>query len=258
MSVRIEKVTNYGGFNLKLASILSGFSKLAYSTNEPGTRLFFRESNIEGILVQYEGYNVVAFRGTELDVEDWLTDLDCKKNNELGVNVHNGFFKAATKALVGVKTSLRSLGLTGQSPIIFTGHSLGGAIAILAAYMFSLENSYQTAWVYTFGAPRVGGKEFAKEYNRILGDMTFRVNNGADIVPRVPTRFMGYAHVGQEIYIDPWGGIHGGMNLCVKVAMNIFQRIKHRLWHPASWKTAGIKCHSIDKYHESLSIWHDE
>ncbi len=51
--------------------------------------------------------------------------------------------------------------------------------------------------VYTFGMPRVGGKQFAGEYNpSSLGAITYRLVHGDDIVPRVPPPELGYRHVG--------------------------------------------------------------
>ena len=61
----------------------------------------------------------------------------------------------------------------------FTGHSLGGALAILAATLIS---PTRHGAVYTFGAPRVANYKFFFGLKMPI----FRVVNSADIVPRVP------------------------------------------------------------------------
>lgn len=62
-------------------------------------------------------------------------------------------------------------------PIWFTGHSLGGALATLAARRFPKAHA-----VYTFGAPRVGNAAFAKHFPI----PTHRFVNGYDFVPHIP------------------------------------------------------------------------
>lgn len=91
--------------------------------------------------------------------------------------------------------------------ILFTGHSLGGALATLCSYEFAhLEfgdaAEGAAAWVerlvvYNFGSPRVGSGAFAAHFDSSLPDC-WRVVNAADLVPRVP-RLLGYAHVGHAV-----------------------------------------------------------
>jgi predicted lipase len=54
----------------------------------------------------------------------------------------------------------------------------------------------------TFGAPRAGGKSFAKylsSFSSAVQSMV-RVVNKADLVPHVPPQFIGYSHVDREIW----------------------------------------------------------
>ena len=89
--------------------------------------------------------------------------------------------------------------------LLFTGHSLGGALATLCAYEFAhLEFSDASGnggidrlIVYNFGSPRVGSGAFASHFDSSLPDC-WRVVNAADLVPRVP-RLLGYAHVGHAV-----------------------------------------------------------
>ena len=71
--------------------------------------------------------------------------------------------------------------------VYITGHSLGGALAILCAYDVATRSSCAEydldVKVYTWGTPRVGNHAFAREYNRRLPD-TWQVINSDDAVTR--------------------------------------------------------------------------
>jgi triacylglycerol lipase len=86
----------------------------------------------------------------------------------------------------------------------FTGHSLGGALAMLCAHGWD----GAVEGVYTFGQPRAGDAAFRNEYNERLGAATFRVVHGDDIVPRVPWVPGHYYHAGHEVFypMDPAKG----------------------------------------------------
>jgi pimeloyl-ACP methyl ester carboxylesterase len=83
--------------------------------------------------------------------------------------------------------------------LIFAGHSLGGALAVIAAS----DAKTDAAAVYTFGMPRAGNAGFVAGYNGRLGDRTFRLVYGNDIVPMVPAEPFG--HVGR--YLHSQGGV---------------------------------------------------
>jgi pimeloyl-ACP methyl ester carboxylesterase len=83
--------------------------------------------------------------------------------------------------------------------IVLSGHSLGGALAILGAYEFARQNVCPIEAVITFGAPMVGGAEFKTEYesSRLgLKDRTLRVESAEDVVVFISKRAGSYEHVG--------------------------------------------------------------
>ncbi|KAJ1984820.1 hypothetical protein H4R33_004250 [Dimargaris cristalligena] len=90
----------------------------------------------------------------------------------------------------------------------FLGHSLGGAIANLAAFDYPLVSKYKGVLkphLVTFGSPPVGNMEFVKQYNKQLIPSTL-VTSGFNLVPNV--HLLGtYLHAKIEIYILP-GGKH--------------------------------------------------
>ena len=137
---------------------------------------------------------VVCFRGTE-NLRDWETNLrhsltprhfPQQTTNEPPGRVHQGFLDA----FVSVRDQIdRYLQCASGVPIFITGHSLGGALATLAAAQLS---GWDLAACYTFGAPRVGDKRFASN----LRTPVYRVVNPLDTVPLVPACSQGYRHAG--------------------------------------------------------------
>jgi len=142
---------------------------------------------------------LVAFRGTA-DIRNWLTDLDVAfAYTEFG-RVHKGFTDALDSVWWRVKQRL--------APHIgkrwwFTGHSSGGALALLAARR--LADVGEVCGVYTFGQPRVGDRAFAVGCDAALRQKHFRVVRGADIVPHVPYLLGSYRHSGHDMFF-PDGG----------------------------------------------------
>ena len=78
-------------------------------------------------------------------------------------------------------------GSSSLSPNI-PGHSLGGALATLAAYDFrkkARDNGVDLRVAcYTFGAPRVGNHAFAWDFNRIVDDCWHIINDQVAPQPR--------------------------------------------------------------------------
>ena len=121
---------------------------------------------------------VVVFRGTS-SKQDVLTDLRIKKRSfglRLG-KVHAGFLEAYKSVRDKIKSLLHDFG--SPYPPVCTGHSLGGALAMLAA--FELHGR-----CVTFGAPRVGDGRFARTFRKRVPPAV-RCTLLSDPVPHVPT-----------------------------------------------------------------------
>jgi hypothetical protein len=163
---------------------------------------------------------IVAFRGS-CAPEDFIQDARFAlkplawHTEEDHVQCHAGFlddFAAIEEKIVSqVRAHLRIRPV----PIYITGHSLGGALAGLAGLSLTL-SELPPAAVITFGQPRIGNADFATDYNGTpvnqpgedpcyLHDITWRVVNANDIVPRAPFHSLGYRHCGQEIFLKPGG-----------------------------------------------------
>jgi hypothetical protein len=152
----------------------------------------------------------VAFRGTMgKDVRNWITNIRTDKANAtfLAPNllVHEGFLKSYTILRKELMLFLRAaIKLFPSFPIAVTGHSLGGALAILCAADISAnEKNWNITSVITFGSPRVGNLDFSQFYDGRLGNITFREVHSRDVVPHVPIRKMNYNHVAREVWYSP-------------------------------------------------------
>ncbi len=145
----------------------------------------------QGLIACHDRFVIVAMRGTEPgQLRDFLTDLNLlPAAAEGGGRVHAGFQSALHDVWPRMKTQLDRLAGEGRT-IWFTGHSLGGALAVLAADRFG-----KAAGVYTFGAPRVGDAEFRARYRQ----PTYRVVNHSDLVTELPPPGF-YCHVGELKY----------------------------------------------------------
>ena len=74
------------------------------------------------------------------------------------------------------------------------GHSLGAALATLAASDVVSTMGFPEAKVYTFASPRVGDKAFAAEYNHMFMGRSFRIANTCDLIVAMPfpVPFLGF------------------------------------------------------------------
>lgn len=138
-------------------------------------------------------FAVLVFRGTEQKPQDLITDLEIGLHT-LGkhkVGVHEGFTEALDSVWFKIEKELDAL----RCPVFFTGHSLGAALATLAAARRLASNPPKA--LYTFGSPRVGNSAFVAFLNRIATSI-HRVVDDDDIVTTLPPEGLGFAHVGIE------------------------------------------------------------
>jgi V8-like Glu-specific endopeptidase len=143
---------------------------------------------------------LVAFRGTE-SAGDWLIDLDVAGSSRPYGDVHRGFLRAfqAVEPLL-----LMHLAELPNRALVLTGHSLGGALATVAAAEWA--ERFNIAWVMTYGQPAVGKAKFGSWMQRYASNL-IRIVNDDDIVTRVPPT---YGHVGRLIHFDARGNIGAG------------------------------------------------
>jgi triacylglycerol lipase len=146
---------------------------------------------------------VVAFRGTEPDQwEDIVTDAGLALVPWSTGLVHCGFSLAVNDIWPALTDVLARLSPGRQ--VWFTGHSLGAALATLAA------NKYpDTRGAVTFGSPRVGDGAFAAALTARFAGRMQRFVNSNDVVTHIPPPIFGYKHVDLARYIAADGTVSG-------------------------------------------------
>jgi triacylglycerol lipase len=226
-------------FNRANALYLAHASDIAYNRapaeaarERLGLKTFAFRHNVvrtRGFLGVCDTHAVLAFRGTEpVTLPNWLTDVVAMlvDHHEYEGRVHHGFSSVLRRTWGRIESILHDVQ---GKPLFVTGHSMGGALSVLAGCRLA-KLGRPPAAVYTFGAPRVGDLKFCAGYEL----PTYRVVNGLDIVPELPltnldpqlidkTRFLNekvraklkqmveqagsYGHVNTLIYIDQNGAI---------------------------------------------------
>lgn len=142
---------------------------------------FHQLTRTRGFLGIGKGHAVLAFRGTNpLTLPNWLTDVVVKlvERDHYTGRVHRGFSSALHRSWNRLEHHLEHVR---DRPLFLTGHSMGGALAVLAACRLAKDGLAPTA-TYTFGAPRVGDRSFCAGYKL----PTYRVVNRLDLVPELP------------------------------------------------------------------------
>lgn len=128
--------------------------------------------------------------------------------------VHAGFYHSWTVSDFSTEVMDRVRNIVSSRPpgakfhVYVTGHSLGGALATLAAIDIAQQicapQPQVSISVYTFGAPRTGNHSFAKLYDEFAPD-TWSVINDQDLVAREGKFFRLYKRPAQRVLIDKSG-----------------------------------------------------
>jgi len=210
---------NATAFNLINAWWLAEASTLVYADEDfvraqfrrVGLRevKFFDRQSTQCFVASNDKFAIIAFRGSEIwkrkekfDFNKILADLKADVDIRLtdwpgGGKVHRGFKEALDEVWLDLAVHIRQLDDKGCK-IWITGHSLGAALATLAADRYG-----NVQGVYTFGSPRVGDGVFKKNFDA----EAYRIVNNQDIATRVPPPGW-YKHVGDIKFIDHEGNIH--------------------------------------------------
>ena len=153
---------------------MSKHQSLAELCNKSYVDKTFEESNIEVLCEK----NVFAFRGTDEPL-DAFRDLRIIPiwTKELGW-CPAGFLKAGKRLITKVMSEAWARGIKPQD-MVLTGHSLGGAVAMIVGALM-VRDEFFIKEIVTFGAPRCGRL-------KILDDTAVTMyRHGKDIVPLVP------------------------------------------------------------------------
>lgn len=164
--------------------------------------VLFQNDNCSCIIFENETELVCSFRGTD-DKKDLLSDFQIftRKEGNLGF-VHRGFKKEADKIYKLIEPFI----IKSDKKIWITGHSLGGAIALICASRLYKLVCFQK--LVTFGSPKVGNTFFCSSLNDLNHD---RWVNGKDEIVKLP--LFNFTH-------------HGN---CYKIKKRWFKYFDHRI-----------------------------
>lgn len=202
---------------------LAKISKGAYSgVFEHKVLHTINKKGIQAYILEVGEACVVVFRGTD-ETQDWAFNIQAGFTNTAYGNMHKGFKKSWDLIARELRDNLPN------KPLYFTGHSYGAALALISAIYIPHEQ------VITFGCPMVAHKHTTAKANHI------RVRNNNDIVTQLPSKVLGYEHIGELVYIDyngkQWNKI------------KFFDRVKSHLkaWSKGQ-KFNPFYDHDIDEY----------
>lgn len=224
------------------------------------------------------GAVVVALRGTQTEA-DWATDLDMQLvprdnvgdglTHRLGamlsprgrqVRVHAGFSQSIanlkTAGLVkAIQTALQ------QAPhprrVLLTGHSLGGALALLLGLDVALSSLGCTVDVLAWGAPQVGDEAFAALCKRTSRLRAIRVENTTDLICRMPgllapfnAELGAYRHACDAVRLDDSDLVDQALQYAQRAIRAVASAMGGT---QDGWRLLGrISSHSIGAYRDNL------
>ena len=141
----------------------------------------------------------IVVRGTD-NFWDILLDADLLKRPIQGSRVqevaaHRGFLRAASLVADDIKPYLKP-----KYKTIITGHSLGGAVAVLLCLILKDEQEgIKISSVVTFGQPKVVNRKDGEKIASMIPLVRFV--HSMDVVSALPPSMLGYdGHFGKEVW----------------------------------------------------------
>ena len=220
------------------ALTLAIYSQLAYEPPKavqaalPGAKVTLLDRHdSQAYVIETATETVVAFRGTQVTSGFSMTDI--LRNAKvrlvpLGLSQKGKVHRGYKEAVDAIADDLAQAMAAARTPRYYTGHSLGGSMATYARTL-----TPRPDFTVTFGAPKVGNREFVKAHAHIH---LLRYVHARDIAPKYARLWLGYRH----------GGV------LRKISRN--GKITERAWHwgdEVIWPfglTAGTFDHRIGEY----------
>jgi predicted lipase len=165
----------------------------------------FAQADSEGFVYHDDAQAILAFRGSQT-LGDWLYNANVELVAWDGPGrVHHGFLAALDACWSGIAEAAQQL--AGQKPLLLTGHSLGGAMAMLAADRLHRLGAPAAA-VVTFGSPKVGDEVFAAAYGENYAGRSVSLLNQGDPVPWLPVLNSEFALAGESFQFSHSGDLN--------------------------------------------------
>lgn len=288
LSRKVESMLLVGKKNDRLlkGAIQLAVEKFAYSHEEEKQLLeeqlrlldaelvtTFNAKGSQAILIKTNDFVVLSFRGTEpTELKDIKADAHATLTKCVTEGkVHSGFYKAYNLIEMDINHALEEFS---ELPLFITGHSLGGALATIAAKRITHAGGNSAC--YTFGSPRVSDDRWLMTMKTPI----YRVVNSSDGVTMVPppdvfitalSWFLGFIPaIGDKLKSalrEKFGNyIHGGdMRFLTDVKtgeydkarllthVDIWYRLKGWMRKQFTWKKFGTD-HSMSVYRSKLAF----
>src|SRR5210317_480940 len=229
----MEDIKHKKEFDLELAVKLAGLSQAAYFT----PKSFIHKIRALG-LGQYK-YQMIENNGTQCYVVYSITEKKIFITWR-GTEVSEMVDKVYPKLRNYIKEIINR-NSNSWFDIYVTGHSLGGAGALISTNRLEDEEGFTIRCCYTYGGPRVGAWNF-KDF---VKTPVWRVRNNNDVVTKVPLAMMGFRHIGRLCYLSQRKKIFiGGKN-----AWGLFLD-----WFRGQFSRIGdgLRDHSVSEYYNTL------
>jgi len=267
------------------AQFLAVASDLAYLPQDQGGPAYQELLGLEAVLFSvgntqaFEAHNndhiVVAFRGTEspttIDgLKDWLvtnaanflilpegrmgTDFAAAG---VGARFHQGFINAIADIWDPVFDKVQAERTKSDRPLWVTGHSLGGALALLAAWLFQ-RRFVPVHQIYTFGGPMVGNDQAAAAINKAYPNKIFRYVDLIDPIPRLPTVSLAdndFIHCDCEVGLGTAQGITSAAEYLCGLAGQAVSGLINATVAEDIWKAvqSRLNAHSLENYKRQIA-----
>jgi len=163
-----------------------------------GFKSFDSGQSTQGFVVWDDNLVVVSFRGSEFTYYDWIgtnAKIASHPTNYYG-HVHLGFHKGFHEVSSELHAIVNDV-YTSNKKFYLTGHSLGAAVASIAAAEWKQE--FSPDGIFSFGQPKTGKKDFVQFMNASYTNNFIRFKNDQDFVTRIPPNF---SHFGRLFWFD--------------------------------------------------------
>jgi len=265
------------------ARILAIAADLAYEPAGSGEAKFLKELGMKARLISVgntqswvasdDNNIIVAFRGTEAPnslegLKDWLltdalsllivpegrlgTDLAAAG---VGARFHQGFVNAIADIWEPTRQAVEEELRASDRPLWVTGHSLGGALALLAGWLFT-RKMISVCEIVTFGAPMIGNQAAVDAFDREFAGKIHRYVNAPDPVPRLPMYSLmtnEFVHCQKECRLVD-AGADAMSGLLQSLAKNTVDKLLSATFVDEIWNAAkgSVASHGMENYRRLL------
>ena len=171
------------------------FERLGFSSVET-----FERDGLRACVCKDDTKVAVVFRGSD-NLRNWITNIKIASKPLKTGSVHFGFHESTMKFYDDITKRISDFGGK-KKKLIVTGHSLGGAMALLYAYEATIRNDLEVSSLITFGQPLCLDKGIAVEVQSLFQERYRRFVNEKDPVTRlIPT----FKHTGVRLHLTETG-----------------------------------------------------